>query len=55
MTDKLTGTWHELNEYDDWECSNCGHVYQVIGNTPEGNDMHYCMYCGARLTKEGDG
>ena len=48
------GTWQKLNDFDDWVCSNCGHVYQVIGDTPKTNHMNYCMYCGSKMAFQED-
>lgn len=35
---------------DTWE-TYCGKSFVLIDGTPSKNDMHFCCYCGARITE----
>ncbi len=37
-----------------WECSACGELWCLDTGTPRENNMHYCPYCGRRITEEAE-
>ncbi len=46
--------WKQDNGYDDdgsWNTS-CGEMFVFIDDTPKGNGMKFCCYCGSRLIEE---
>jgi predicted RNA-binding Zn-ribbon protein involved in translation (DUF1610 family) len=39
-------------EWNTWECSECGILWQFIdGTTPEDNQAYFCPGCGAHLIR----
>jgi hypothetical protein len=52
MTDEIYCIWTcESSEYGDvWE-SACGHTWQFETDTPKGNEMNFCPFCGHILAQ----
>ena len=48
----LKGIWlrHDDDETNAWECSICHNIWQLMDGTPTENHMHYCSYCGAKMS-----
>jgi hypothetical protein len=45
--------WRQDDAYDgdgNWSTS-CGEMFTFIDDTPKGNGMKYCCYCGAPLSE----
>ena len=47
LTERKTGKWIDHSEDGYAECPLCGHLTTCEGNI---EDLHYCFWCGARLT-----
>ena len=46
--------WSQDDAYDgdgNWN-SSCGETFMFIDDTPKGNGMKFCCYCGSRLIEK---
>lgn len=49
----VRGEWNEYEqEYNAWQCSECGKVWLLAYGTPKENEMNYCTKCGADMRKK---
>lgn len=50
LQERKTGKWIDNSEDGYVGCPICGHLTTCEGNI---EDLHYCFWCGAKMTKEG--
>ena len=40
---------------EQYECSECGVLWEFIDGTPEDNEAYFCPHCGAKMDEEVEG